>query len=405
MSLVLTWLLFLSANMAQQVPIELNIDESHILSLQGSEEVVITNPAVLSHQQLPSGVVILNAQQRGASEVLIFADGELAQRLSFTVKTPLDEHLQLSLTGLQRRLPQLKIVTDNGNTIRLSGQLTQDSRSEIDDLLKKYPRIVSQIEWLPRAPAPMLVLEVRIAEVKRSFTQHIGVRWPGHLAGPLLEDRGNWLHLPLSAQATLDIMEREGQARLLATPTLTAVSGGRADFLVGGEFPVPQVTIDGMQNVDFRPYGIELEIAPRLLGDGYVHADLVAALSSIDPATAVNGIPGLLSRRVSSTLTLPLGETLILSGLLQHEQARQADRFPGLHALPILGTLFQSKQFRNAQTDLLIMVTPRLARLEREYQAQRQGFTALREEFHEVSGCVGLVEPFTTVDGGYTYDR
>ncbi|WP_258241184.1 type II and III secretion system protein family protein [Pseudidiomarina homiensis] len=388
--------LFLGAVGATPAPtqIQVQVGESHILAPTGIEEIVITSPEVLGYQQLPSGAVVITGHQPGKAEALTFKAGQLQQRFTFIVKRAPDKHLKLRLATLQRRFPQLQISDGADELIRLSGQLPAQAKADMKDLLARFPRLASQIEWLPPAPEPMLVLEVRIAEVKRSFARHIGVRWPGHVNGPLLQDMGNWLHLPLSAQTTLDIMEREGRARLLANPTLTAMSGGKADFLVGGEFPVPQVVAQGMQDVSFRPYGIQLEIAPKLLADQQVSATLVAELSSIDPATAVNGVPGLLSRRVSSTLTLPLGETLVLSGLIQHEQAQQADRFPELHKLPILGALFSSTQFRAAETDLIVMVTPRLAKLASAEQASLAEFVAKRERFQNAVGCVGLIEPF-----------
>lgn len=404
MNVILFILLALANTAPDGAVIQLAIGDSYVVPYADSDEVVITKAEVVTHQQLPSGVIVLSAQTAGDSELLLFSGGKLRKRLFVQVKAPPDKRLSLALAALQRQFPQLQITTEGNQLIRLSGQVPQAAEPEIAGLLERYPQLASQLEYLPPAPAPMLVLEVRIAEVKRSFTRHLGIRWPGHVNGPRIEDLGNWLHLPLTAQTTLDIMEREGQARLLAAPTLTAVSSGAADFLVGGEFPVPQVLADGMQDVGFRPYGIQLEIAPTLLPDGHVHADLVAALSSIDPATAVNGIPGLLSRRVSSTLTLPLGETLVLSGLLQHEQAKQADRFPGLHRLPILGSLFESQQFRRAETDLVIMVTPRLASLEREVRANLQRHQRVREDFHTSVGCVGLVEPFSSASVGVKDD-
>lgn len=398
--LILLW----SANAEVSTNVHLQVGESHILAPAGVEEIVITTPEVLGYQQLPSGAVVITAHQEGHAEALTFISGDLHARYKFIVKDAPDHHLKLKLSALQRRFPQLQVTDDpvsaqGQQLIRLSGQLPSDVESEVQQLLAEHPQLASQIEWLPQPPEPMLVIEVRIAEVKREFARHVGVRWPGHINGPLLENKGSWLHLPLSAQATLDIMEREGSARLLANPTLTTMSGGSAEFLVGGEFPVPQVLADGMQDVSFQPYGIQLEIAPQLLADEYVSAALVAELSSIDPATAVNGVQGLLSRRVSSTLTLPLGETLVLSGLIQHEQAQQADRFPELHKIPIFGQLFSSKQFRAAETDLVVMVTPRLARLESEERASLAQRKVMRDNFQQAVGCVGLIEPFSDFMG------
>lgn len=158
----------------------------------------------------------------------------------------------------------------------------------------------------------------------------------------------------------------------------------------------------GLQDVSFRPYGIQLRVAPQLLASGQIQTHLVAEMSSIDPAVAVNGIPGLLTRKVASTLVVPAGETLILSGLMQHEQAEQADRFPALHNLPVLGALFTSKQFRRAETDLVIMVTPKLASEAQNRRARADLVKQQISAFRNSVDCTGLLEPF--LEGVTDYD-
>ncbi|MDN7128149.1 type II and III secretion system protein family protein [Pseudidiomarina terrestris] len=394
-------LLFCLSVQAQPKVFEVRADESIIIPLEGVDEVVITNDQVVNFQHLDSGVLVVTGKQAGTTELLMFTDTQLSARHVVEVKAALDQRLKLELLALQRQFPQLQ-VHHHDELISISGQLDLGDQKTIERLVERHSKLVSQVEFVQQDSTPMLVIEVRIAEVKRSFARHLGVRWPAHINGPLVENAGQWLHLPISAQSTIDVMERQGQARLLATPTLTAVSGGTAEFLVGGEFPVPQVLVQGLQDVSFRPYGIQLTIAPQLLESGKVQTQLVAEMSSIDPATAVNGIPGLLTRKVASTLVIPAGETMILSGLLQHEQSEQADRFPALHKLPILGALFGSKQFRTAETDLVIMVTPKLASASVERQSRGAVANQQIKDFRRAAGCTGLLEPF--IFGGTSYD-
>lgn len=372
---------------------ELRLYESLVLPLHGTTEVVVNHPDVLDYQKIEQDQLVITGKQVGEAEVLFFAKGVLQQRAMVRILPKLEPRLRLSLSNLQRRLPELKAETQENGIIVLSGSIAARHRAEVTALLEAFPRLVSQLDWQPEAAPTMLVLELYIAEVKRSYARRFGVRWPTAINGPLLENASDWFHLPFSAQATLDTLEREGHAQVLAAPKLSAINGGNAQFLVGGEFPIPQVSLHGLQDITFRPYGVQLEIAPQLLADGKVQASLSAELSSIDPATSVNGVPGLLARKVASTFVLPLGETLVLSGLIQHEQSSQTDRFPELHALPILGALFRSTQFQNAETDLVIMVTPRLAVSEAEAQQTSERLQHDVKLFHRAVGCSGLYDP------------
>ncbi|MGQ4277643.1 type II and III secretion system protein family protein [Pseudidiomarina sp. E22-M8] len=399
--LVLVLLVVCFALQAEPEIHEINAHESLVWQLDKVDEVVITNEGIVGYQQLDQGSIVVTGKQTGTTEILLFTENSLLASHRIRVRAPIDQRLKLELIALQRSFPQLKIHHHDA-LVSISGQLDVQHQAQVDELLSRHPKLISQIEFIGEQQRAMLVVEVRIAEVKRSFARHLGIRWPAHINGPLIEDVGQWLHLPLSAQSTIDVMEREGQARLLATPTLSAVSGGEADFLVGGEFPVPQVLAQGLQDVSFRPYGIQLRVAPQLLANGQIQTSLVAEMSSIDPATAVNGIPGLLTRKVASTLVVAAGETLILSGLMQHEQAQQADRFPALHNLPVLGALFASKQFRRAETDLLIMVTPKLASDAEDQRARAKNVKQQINAFRRTVGCTGLLEPF--FHGGGDHD-
>lgn len=372
---------------------DLTVNESYLLALEGADEVVVSRPEIIGYQQLKEGNLVVTGKQVGQAEILIFSRGSLSQRHTFKVLPAIEPQLRLALMNLQRRLPELKAEPDEHGFIVLSGSLAARYQPELESLVKSYPRLVAQVDWQPQEAPTMLVLELYIAEVKRSYSRRFGVRWPTAINGPVFENASDWFHFPFSAQTTLDTLEREGHAELLAAPKLSAVNGGQATFLVGGEFPIPQVSAHGLQDITFRPYGVQLEIAPQLLEDGKVQARLSAELSSIDPATSVNGVPGLLSRKIASTFVLPLGETLVLSGLIQHEQSSQSDRFPELHQLPIIGELFRSTQFRNAETDLVVMVTPRLAVSEAQQRQTSQQLEQSLDAFHNAVGCSGLYEP------------
>jgi len=179
-------------------------------------------------------------------------------------------------------------------------------------------------------------------------------------------------------QATLRALEQKGFSRTLAEPTLTAVSGEEARFLAGGEFPVPTARDeDGNISLEYKPFGVTLEFTPVVLSEGRISLTVkteVSELTSEGAFTLAGGvtadgnvvndltIPALKVRRASSTFEMPSGGALGIAGLIQEETRQNVNGVPGLMDLPILGTLFRSRDFITSETELVIIATPYLVR-------------------------------------------
>ena len=257
-----------------------------------------------------------------------------------------------------------------------------------------------------------VMLEVKFAEVKRSIGEDIGVRGsatgdnfnsvfgPGARATPgpdgnpilavssILDSFGvfgtTFNALGLDFNVLLNALENKGFAKTLAEPTLVALSGETASFLAGGEFPVPvaQSGAAGVGNggganaitVEFKPFGVSLGFTPTVLGDGTINMRVEPEVSAIDPAASIqlNGIsiPGLRTRRASTTLELRDGESFAIAGLLQQDFETTIDQVPLLASIPILGALFRSTAFQKGESELLIVVTPRLVQAIRPDQVR-----------------------------------
>jgi pilus assembly protein CpaC len=161
-------------------------------------------------------------------------------------------------------------------------------------------------------------------------------------------------------------MERDGLLRTLAEPNLTAVSGEPARFLAGGEFPVPVVDSLGQVSVLFKKFGIGLAFTPVVLSEGRISLKIETEVSELSNQGAVtlNGIeiPALKTRQADSTVELPSGGSLALAGLLSEDSRQNIDGFPGMKDLPILGTLFRSRDYQKHETELVVIVTPYLVR-------------------------------------------
>jgi pilus assembly protein CpaC len=172
--------------------------------------------------------------------------------------------------------------------------------------------------------------------------------------------------------AILNAFERAGLVRSLAEPDLTVVSGEAGQYLVGGEFPVPVGQDNtGKVTLDYKKYGVGLGYSPVVLSKGRISLKLTAEVSELSSNGAFTltsssapslVIPGLSVRRVSTTVELPSGQSLMIAGLLQSNAKQTLDSFPGVMNLPILGALFRSRDYVNSETELVVIITPYLVK-------------------------------------------
>lgn len=260
------------------------------------------------------------------------------------------------------------------------------------------------INRLKMATPMQVSLRVRIAEVSRSFSKQLGVNWkslgsgsgnpffgitqgqrdPGVViqGGPGVPTTysftkgtaNNTLGIGARLLGTdiigaLDIGETEGFVTTLASPTLTSVSGQTANFLVGGQIPIPITNLNNgilTTTVEYRTYGIKLEFAPVVLGDGRITMKVKPEVSELDYANAVtiNGsrIPGITSREVSTNVELGSGQSLVIGGLMRANNSNTVNKLPGAGDVPILGTLFRSTNYQRGESELMIVVTPYLVK-------------------------------------------
>jgi pilus assembly protein CpaC len=263
------------------------------------------------------------------------------------------------------------------------------------------------VNMLSLGASQQVMLEVRFAEVKRSALTQIGVNWdvmsPGGKLNGITGGGASLVPDPTTGlgvlkhgaitdsfgiisrafrafgenfNVTLDALERKGAVTTLAEPTLIALSGETASFLAGGEFPVPVVQNVGgggggggnnaAFTVEWKPFGVSLAFTPTVLSDGVINMVVAPEVSSIDPSASIviNNltIPGLQTRRAKTVVELHDGESFALAGLLRKDFQDTIRQVPLLGSLPIIGALFRSTGFQHEQTELVIIVTPRLVR-------------------------------------------
>jgi pilus assembly protein CpaC len=221
-----------------------------------------------------------------------------------------------------------------------------------------------------------VVLEVRVMEAARSALQDIGfsgsitsrntvANWGSGLIGNTPANGVvAWTnHLgSVTVNANIEALEEKGVVRTLAKPNLVAVSGGKASFLAGGEFPYPVPQQLNEITIQFREYGVKLNFAPIVQDNGLVRLGVNPEVSQLDQANAIkiNGVqvPGLITRKADTTVEMKDGDSLAIGGLFQHSYTNDLRQFPVLGSIPVLGTLFRSARWNRNETELVIIVTP-----------------------------------------------
>lgn len=294
---------------------------------------------------------------------------------------------------LRENLPHHRIRVSGANgRILLSGTV-QDARA-----VKKAMTIANQ--YAPDAVTNALdvravqqvMLEVRFVEASRRAATELGVgtrvRSPrvnsdtggqALVAGGLIaadnlisgaQPFGSLIARLLQGGTNVDVivraLEDRGLARRLAEPNLVTMSGVSASFLAGGEFPFPVDASDGKVTVAFKTFGVALKFTPTVLSDGLINLQIEPEVSELDDTAGVAiadvRIPGLVVRRAQTAVELRDGQSFAIAGLLQHNNTRLSQQLPWIGKVPVLGALFRSAQYRKQETDLVIIITPRLVR-------------------------------------------
>jgi pilus assembly protein CpaC len=226
-------------------------------------------------------------------------------------------------------------------------------------------------------------LEVRFIEATRDSERGLGVSWgaassngknKGHIGvGSLLSSTAPFgeviarvLDNGVKADVLIQALEQKGVARRLAEPNLTALSGDTASFLAGGEYPIPVQGDNNRITIEHKKFGVSLAFTPTVLGEGLINLKIEPEVSEIDPTTTVKvgdiEVPGLMVRRTQTTLELRDGQSFALAGLLYTSSFKNQAQLPWIGQVPVLGALFRSAEFQRKETDLVIIVTPRLVK-------------------------------------------
>jgi pilus assembly protein CpaC len=360
-------------------------------STEPVSRVSIAAPEVADFLVLSANEIYITGKAAGSTNLTLWQNKKLVA--IFDLEVGYD--LSLLKQKMHEILPEeeaLQVIGTN-DSITLSGKISSAVNLSLAvALAKSYAPEGKVNNFVEVGGVHQVMLEVRISEMSRSLTRRLGINFAaqkgdqfgvsllGNLAqlqdaivgvNPLLASPAvNALFRFDTGDVTwtgiIDALKEDGLVKILAEPTLITLSGKSANFLAGGEFPVPVPQGLGTVGIEYKPFGVGLIFTPMVLNKEKISIQVTSEVSELDFSTAVliEGFvtPGILTRRASTTVELGDGQSFAIAGLLRETVLTNVQKFPILGDIPILGALFQSKSFQKRKTELVIIVTPHLVK-------------------------------------------
>jgi len=338
---------------------------------------VVADPDIAEAMATSNQSFFLRGKQPGSTTVLIYGvSGKISELINVEVEIGLDE-LRTDLSNL---LPGEDIqVYPVHDGVFLDGKITTAAAAEMAlQVAERYiPGGVAN--GLSIGQSQQVLLEVRFLEASRTAVKEIGfgntidandaiaTTEGGTVSGLAAKTVALFTNIGgENIDVQLRALEKKGVVRTLAEPNLVALSGDTASFLAGGEFPIPVASKNGEITVEFKKFGVGLDFSPTVLGDGLVNLRVRPEVSSLDRANGIRSsnieIPGISVRRADTTVELRDGQAFAIAGLLQNDYSNDVRQTPWLGNVPVLGALFSSKRYQRNESELVIIVTPRLVR-------------------------------------------
>ena len=385
----------------RQIPtIQVTANDSHVLEIAGgAAKVFVANSEIADVEALDNRRLIIFGRSRGNSTILVVTRYGTELKYNVVVSRPLDQ-LRASLAS---QFPTSALdVYDAPTGLTVSG--TMSNSGEADKARKVISQFLGPSETLNFnvriTVGSQVNLHVRVIEVARDASKSLGFNLSGLITSGssqigLLTGRAPFAVGTTGATGDdlfkrselgkgsigikfaqgndaigglIDALAAQNQLRVLAEPNLTAASGEAANFLAGGQIPVPMAQGGGGTNatvsVEWKDFGIGLKFTPTIVDSSNISIKVNSEVSELsDVGSARLGgylIPSISTRRVETTVNLAAGQSFAIAGLFNERYSRSFEQFPGLGNIPIIGELFRSRAFRSSKTELIVIVTPYL---------------------------------------------
>lgn len=364
-----------------------SVNQSHMIDAAGVNQVAIANPEIADVLVVAPGEVMLIGKKPGTTSLSLWRYGN---RIDYTVVVDGSDEGTASIVQGVLKYPDVHVSMAGGKII-LEGMVeNQYERTRAELIASSYGTVTNLLQM--RHPKQVRI-ESRVIEISTDKVKNLGIAF-GNAAGNDSGSSGgnssvslgtegafgagqshtnkvdagkpfNWFGSYAEINAQLNALVKKGDAKVLSEPYVIAMSGEKANILIGGEIPVPVNTDDNTVTVEWREYGIRLDIEPTVQQDNSVDSKIQTEVSSLDWSSAVNAtsatgvrIPGLLSRKADSHVVMQPGMTMAIGGLISSTESKSVSKIPLLGDIPILGQFFRNTSKTRERKEILILLTP-----------------------------------------------
>jgi pilus assembly protein CpaC len=374
--------------------LSLYVGEARVLNQSNVKRVAVGNGRTLNTSILDGQQVLVLAEQEGQSTIHIWHRDGSEEDYAVTVVSADAGRLLGEINTLIAGNPKVSAHVVGDKIILEGNDLGDEQTARLTEIIRRYPQIVNLMSRV--GLERMVQTDVRIMEFRKSALRQLGIRWQNsNIKGPSFGVVGDfkrsgaftsppagsgianvegipvrdkiapfatYFGIESAITSMINLAVNKGDATFLAEPRLTCKSGSTAKFLSGGEIPIPTVGGFGQVSVQFKSYGVKLEVEPVVSESSAIRIKAFTELSAVDSSVTVQGIPGFITRRTETEVNLQPDETLVISGLFDGGSDKSLDKIPGIGDIPVLGELFRSREFRRSKTDLVIFLTPHVIR-------------------------------------------
>jgi pilus assembly protein CpaC len=370
-------------------PLRLKVGQVHILEFPNLMRIAIGNGKVMTATVVDDKQILIIAEANGGSSLHIWQKGGQQTRIEVTIAEDDQSKLVSQLQFLLKEFRGIS-VSPVGERIVIEGQYPdQNAAAKMEKIIEAYPQILNLVQTTPAEivfeKPQMVTLDVKVLEIRKRALDNLGISWATSASGPTFTTSGylysntapratggfptptparpflSYLGWASSITSMINFLETNQDLWLLAEPKISAVNGGKASFKVGGEIPIPVAQGNGAVAIVYKEYGVIIEFSPLVDSQGNIRASIKAEVSDIDSAnSSLNNGAAFVKNETKTEVSMRENQTLVISGLIRNKGVRGTSSVPGLGKVPVLGRLFSNRDFTNEQTELVVVVTPKL---------------------------------------------
>lgn len=376
-------------NVSAAIDNQLYVGETIYINDPNITDIIIGNNSIVKAKKIGKKGIALTGVNSGDTTIKLW-NGNNYSSSDFHVSPTNIKQTFLDIQQNLGNIPNLNIQQIGDNVVLQGSNFSNADKEKIDTsalLFKNVVNLTKSKDTSTQEKQKMIYLDVRILEISSSNTKQIGIKWnTSSVDGPKFGLMGDfkkssaftvennalsnnistlpsvspfqtYFGLASFIDSKINLLQENGVAKILARPLLSCKNGGNATFLSGGQVPYQSSSATGTPSIEFKDYGIKLDIHPSI-SEGGIMAKILAEVSTIDQSVQVSGVPGFLTRRTETEFVVGQGQTLVLSGLVGSQKSNSQSSVPGLGKIPLFGNLFKSKSNNEKNNELVFFVTP-----------------------------------------------